>query len=163
MEPASPQPSMSAAAAASPDTIMTGCTEPPLTSMSQVSHAKNSRGPVSNDAVMERLQTSGTQHSIMLSCISAHLEDHHALDTLQDLCSSPPACAVQNAGRLPLAGGATPGHKAGDGGAIVALKVRPQHPCPTGSCAHPEDLLASVAWQLHSREHSQVCHQFSSV
>lgn len=39
--PASPRPSVSAAAAMSPDTIMTGCTEPPstLTSTSQVSHA----------------------------------------------------------------------------------------------------------------------------
>jgi hypothetical protein len=59
--PASPQPSVSAAAAMSPDTIMTGCTEPPstLTSTSQVSQqmpAQPPRGLVPNDAVITRLK-----------------------------------------------------------------------------------------------------------
>jgi hypothetical protein len=65
----------------------------------------------------------------VLLCSSARFEVHHVVvDPVQDVCSSPPACAVRRAGLLPLAGGATPGHRVGDGGAIVAFKVRPEEP-----------------------------------
>jgi twin BRCT domain len=129
-ELASPQPSMSAAAAAAPDTITTGCTEAPatLTSMPQVSHADACASPTRPRAhmVLSWQACEGPGRSIWPCCSAAvhSRAAHHSLDNLQDLCSSPPACAVRRAGPLPLAGGATPGHRAGDGGAIVALKVR---------------------------------------